>query len=220
MLFNILQTIIYQQYSQHMRSTTSISLYSAIYYASGYAANYNLLAMLLVYRIYYSCFLLQITIYQQCYQYMRSTTYLSLYLAIYYALLATTYPYPHKAAIIFARGLPNQADQQRMPLAEHSMPISSSRLPTIAADPFAIGDKESDNCNNNINFFKGTMQYILSLFFLKLHFYFLILLIQHICFNVLRLRSPAPCYFLWIQQGLENVAGRLGLVVRLYFGLC
>lgn len=104
--------------------------------------------------------MLQTMIYQQCYQYMRSTTPVSLHPAIYYAHLAAARARPHEDVTASARDPRNLADQQRMPLAKHNVPAPSSRLPTTAADLLSIGDKESGARDDNINFFKGTMWYI------------------------------------------------------------
>lgn len=104
--------------------------------------------------------LLQTMIYQQCYQYMRSTTPVSLHPAIYYAHLAAARARPHEDVSASARDPRNLADQQRMPLAKHNVPAPSSKLPTTAADLLPIGDKDSGARDDNINFFKGTMWYI------------------------------------------------------------
>lgn len=104
--------------------------------------------------------LLQTMIYQQCYQYMRSTTPVSLHPAIYYAHLAAARARPHEDVTASARDPRNLADQQRMPMAKHNVPAPSSKLPTTAADLLAIGDRDSGAREDNIKFFKNTMWYI------------------------------------------------------------
>lgn len=104
--------------------------------------------------------LLQTMIYQQCYQYMRSTTPVSLHPAIYYAHLAAARARPHEDVTASARDPRNLADQQRMPLAKHNASAPSSRLPTTAPDLLSIGDRESGAREDNIKFFKKTMWFI------------------------------------------------------------
>lgn len=96
--------------------------------------------------------LLQTMIYQQCYQYMRSTTPVSLHPAIYYAHLAAARARAHEDVAASVKDPRN--------LAEHKAPAPSSRLPTTVLDLLPIGDKDSGARDDNINFFKRTMWFI------------------------------------------------------------
>lgn len=104
--------------------------------------------------------LLQTMIYHQSYQYMRSTTPVSLHPAIYYAHLAAGRARAHEDITASAKDPRNLAEQQRMPLAKHNAPAPSSKLPTTAPDLIPVGDKEAGARDDNINFFRSTMWYI------------------------------------------------------------
>ncbi|CAN8104783.1 unnamed protein product [Discula destructiva] len=105
--------------------------------------------------------MLQNMIYQQCYQYMRSTTPVSLHPAIYYAHLAAARARPHENIAAAEKDYRNKAEEERHVMHKANAPVPSSKLlQGNAPDLLPIGDKNSGARDDNINFFKGTMWYI------------------------------------------------------------
>lgn len=104
---------------------------------------------------------LQQMIYHQCYQYIRSTTPVSIHPAIYYAHLAAARARCHEAVDISARDTTLHRQRMNLPLAkqDHSETASNvgeDDVPSL----MAIGGADGKATKENIDWFKGTMWYI------------------------------------------------------------
>ncbi|KAI3402055.1 hypothetical protein diail_4029 [Diaporthe ilicicola] len=105
---------------------------------------------------------LQAMIYQQCYQYIRSTTPVSIHPAIYYAHLASARSRCHEQMAISLKDpilqfFNRQRDRERGVVRTET----SSNAPPEKAEPLLdIGGTEGKAAPMNIEFFKGTMWYI------------------------------------------------------------
>lgn len=110
--------------------------------------------------------LLQTMIYHQSYQYVRSTTPVSLHPAIYYAHLAAARGRAHEDMDASAKDPNLRQQEMRMPLAKHNdaATVASSKLRDVEAAPLLpIGGKDGPEKlarNDNIDFFNRTMWYI------------------------------------------------------------
>lgn len=102
---------------------------------------------------------LQAMIYQQCYQYIRSTTPVSIHPAIYYAHLAAARARAHED-IAASRKDPWVQAYNRMVRAEAPSEPSGSGPHEVAKPLMKIGGIEGLAKQANIDFFKGTMWYI------------------------------------------------------------
>lgn len=106
---------------------------------------------------------LQTMLYQQCYQYVRSTTPVSIHPAIYYAHLAAARARAHEDSDISDRDLQLKAEEMRMPLAKHDdlSSIKSGQLrDQPAPDLLKIGSVGGKARQDNVNFFSGTMWFV------------------------------------------------------------
>lgn len=102
---------------------------------------------------------LQAMIYQQCYQYIRSTTPVSIHPAIYYAHLAAARARAHED--IDASKKDPWIRQENVRARAEAASEPSSRDPGEEAKPLMkIGGEEGLASNVNIDFFKATMWYI------------------------------------------------------------
>lgn len=105
---------------------------------------------------------LQQMIYHQCYQYVRSTTPVSLHPAIYYAHLAAARARAHEDIHASDKDPQNKADEMRMPLAKHdnTKSVASSKKLDKAPWLLDIGADRNLARPENVNYFKGTMWFI------------------------------------------------------------
>lgn len=106
---------------------------------------------------------LETMIYHQCYQYVRSTTPVSIHPAIYYAHLAAARARAHEDSDISDRDQQARLGEMRMPLAKHDdlSSVRSSQLrDTPAPDLMKIGSAGGKARPENINFFQSTMWFI------------------------------------------------------------
>lgn len=106
---------------------------------------------------------LQTMIYQQCYQYVRSTTPVSIHPAIYYAHLAAARARAHEDSDISDKDLQLKAEEMRMPLAKHDdlASIKSGQLrDQPAPDLLQIGSAGGKARPENITFFNSTMWFV------------------------------------------------------------
>lgn len=106
---------------------------------------------------------LQTMIYQQCYQYVRSTTPVSIHPAIYYAHLAAARARAHEDADSSDKDFQLKVEEMRMPLAKHddTSSIKSGQLrDTPAPDLMKIGGAGTKARPENITFFNSTMWFI------------------------------------------------------------
>lgn len=106
---------------------------------------------------------LQTMIYHQCYQYVRSTTPVSIHPAIYYAHLSAARARCHEDIDISNRDKQHAMDELRMPLSKHdnAPTMKSSQLRGAPApDLMKIGGNDSSARPENIQFFQSTMWYI------------------------------------------------------------
>lgn len=106
---------------------------------------------------------LQTMIYQQCYQYVRSTTPVSIHPAIYYAHLAAARARAHENSDSSDRDMQLKIEEMRMPLAKHDdlVSIKSGQLrDTPAPDLMKIGGAGGKARPRDIAFFNSTMWFI------------------------------------------------------------
>lgn len=106
---------------------------------------------------------LQNMIYHQCYQYVRSTTPVSIHPAIYYAHLSAARARAHEDSDISDRDQQLKLEEMRMPLAKHD-DLSSVRSGQLrdypAPDLMKIGGVGGKARPENTNFFQGTMWFV------------------------------------------------------------
>lgn len=104
---------------------------------------------------------LQQMIYHHCYQYIRSTTPVSIHPAIYYAHLAAARARAHEAGNVSERDPLFRRERMDRPLAKHDGSDTTSNMRQEEAPSLLpIGGHENDANPRNIDFFKGTMWYI------------------------------------------------------------
>ncbi|KAF3763069.1 Piwi-domain-containing protein [Cryphonectria parasitica EP155] len=104
---------------------------------------------------------LQRMIYHQCYQYVRSTTPVSLHPAIYYAHLAAARGRAHEDIDASEKDPQNRLEEMRLPLAKHdNKSVNSSKKLEKAPYLMEIGADKKLARADNINFFKGTMWFV------------------------------------------------------------
>lgn len=104
---------------------------------------------------------LQQMIYHQCYQYMRSTTPVSIHPAIYYAHLAAARARAHEAIDISERDPMLRRERMNRPLAKYdNSDTTSNQRQEEVPSLLPIGGLENKAHPRNIEFFKSTMWYI------------------------------------------------------------
>ncbi|KUI56371.1 Protein argonaute [Cytospora mali] len=100
-------------------------------------------------------------IYQQCYQYIRSTTPVSIHPAIYYAHLAAARARAHEAIDISERDPLVRRERMNRPLAKFDNSDTTSNMrPEDVPSLMPIGGFENKAHPKNVEFFKSTMWYI------------------------------------------------------------
>lgn len=107
---------------------------------------------------------LQTMIYHHCYQYVRSTTPVSIHPAIYYAHLAAARSRAWEDINASDKDKQLQRQQIVLPLSKHNDNATVSSLNRMQSEPpvplMPIGGDEDYARTNNIEFFKGTMWFI------------------------------------------------------------
>ncbi|ROW02467.1 hypothetical protein VMCG_06148 [Cytospora schulzeri] len=103
---------------------------------------------------------LQQMIYHQCYQYMRSTTPVSIHPAIYYAHLAAARARAHEDVAISERDPMHRLERMNRPLAKGDNSSTTSSTQEYVPPLMPIGGTENKAHPRNVEFFKNTMWYI------------------------------------------------------------
>ena len=99
-------------------------------------------------------------IYQHCYQYIRSTTPVSMHPAVYYAHLAADRARSHEAVDVSERDPLYRRERMNRVLAKYDNSSTTSGMQEDAPPLMPIGGHDNKAHERNIDWFKGTMWYI------------------------------------------------------------